>query len=167
MFFFVLAVRHAAVLACTPRTLGGVVSPAGTVFIIPSGALAIAITTMQLPPGLVALVHLLPRLLFAPTTVYISLQVYKALLGDPAPPWLRIPAYLLALPATFALNVLYTRFKDRRQAALRGAVIPPSIQYSLPGAVDKLSNLVWNFSNGYLGRTSVLAILVRHGCVDM
>ena len=107
---------------------------------------------MQLPPGLVALVHLLPRLLFAPTTVFISLQVYKALLSEPAPQWLRIPAYLLALPATFAVSVLYTRIRDRREAARRGAATLPTIKYRWPGALDKLSALVWNFSNGYQGR---------------
>jgi hypothetical protein len=107
---------------------------------------------MQLPPGLVALVHLLPRLLLAPTTVFIVLQVYKVLLGEPAPQWLRIPAYLLALPAIFTVNVLYTRIRDHRQAARRGAATPPTIKYSWPGALDKLSALVWNFSNGYQGR---------------
>ena len=104
---------------------------------------------MQLPPGLVALVHLLPWLLFAPATVFISLQVYKVLLGEPTPQWLRIPAYLLALPATFAINVLYTRIRDCREAARRGAATLPTIKYRWPGALDKLSALVWNFSNGY------------------
>ncbi|KAF8554977.1 hypothetical protein OG21DRAFT_1522088 [Imleria badia] len=107
---------------------------------------------MQLPPGLVALVRLLPRILFAPATVYVSLQVYKALVGESPPQWLGIPVYLLALPATFAANVFYTRIRDRRQAACRGAVMPPSINYRWPGALDKLSALVKNFTSGYLGK---------------
>lgn len=104
---------------------------------------------MQLPPGLVALVRLLPRFLFAPATIYVSLQVYKALVGEPAPQWLSIPAYLLALPATFVANILYTRIRDHRAAARHGAVLPPSINYRWPGALDKLSDLVRNFKNGY------------------
>lgn len=107
---------------------------------------------MQLPPGLVALVRLLPRLFFAPATVYIGLQAYKALLGESAPQWLRVPAYLLSIPATFAASILYTRISQRRQAARRGAVIPQTINYRWPGALDKLSALVQNFSDGYQGK---------------
>ncbi|KAG9317012.1 hypothetical protein JVU11DRAFT_1194 [Chiua virens] len=107
---------------------------------------------MQLPPGLVALVRLVPRLLFAPATIYISLQLYKTLLAKTAPQWLTIPAYALALPASFAVSVLCTRIRNRVQAARRGAVLAPRIKYRLPAALDKLSMLVWNFSNGYLGR---------------
>lgn len=107
---------------------------------------------MQLPPGLVALVRLLPRLFFAPTTVYLGLRVYEVLLGQSSPRWLRVPAYLLALPTTFAASVLYARIRERRQAARHGAVMPQSINYRWPGALDKLSALVWNYSNGYLGR---------------
>jgi len=114
--------------------------------------LALTVTTMKFPPGLYALVRLLPRLLVAPATVYASLQIYKALLGEPAPQWLRIPAYMLALPTAFAANVLYSHIRGRRQAARRGAVLPPIINSSWPGALDKLSRLVWNFSNGYQGR---------------
>ncbi|KAG8218207.1 hypothetical protein J3R82DRAFT_3768 [Butyriboletus roseoflavus] len=107
---------------------------------------------MQLPPGLIALVRLLPRLVFAPTTVYINLRVYEALLGQPASQWLRVPAYLLALPATFAASILYAHIRERRQAARHRAVIPQSINYRWPGALDKISALVRNFSDGYLGR---------------
>ncbi|KAI9572478.1 cytochrome P450 [Boletus coccyginus] len=104
---------------------------------------------MKFPPGLYALAQILPRLLFAPATVYAGFQTYKAFLGESAPQWLRIPAYILAIPAAFAANVLYTRIRDRRQAARRGAVLPPTTNPSWPGAVDKLSALAWNFSNGY------------------
>ena len=123
---------------------------------------------MQLPPGLVALVRLLPRLLSAPATVYISLRVYKAVLGASAPQWLRIPAYILALPATFAARILYTRIRDRRHAARRGAVVPPSIKSSWPGAVDKLSALISNFSSGYLGKFIRIFDFpaLRHGYID-
>lgn len=107
---------------------------------------------MRLPPGLVALVRLLPRLFFAPTTVYLTLQVYEALLGQPAPQWLRVPAYLFALPTTFAASILCARIRERRQAARHGAVMPQSVDYRWPGALDKLSELSRNFSSGYLGR---------------
>ena len=107
---------------------------------------------MQLPPGIIALVRLLPRLLFPPTALYISFQIYKAVLGEPVPQWLRFPAYILVLPAMFAAGVLYSRIKTRRDAFLRGAVNPPTINARWPGALDKLSALVWNFSNGYLGK---------------
>lgn len=117
---------------------------------------------MQLPPGLVALVRILPRLLFAPATVHIGLEVYKALVGEPVPQWLRIPAYLLVLPGMFAANILYTRARDRGEAARCGAVMPPTIHHTWPGALDKLSRVVWNFSNGYQGRFIVLSTLLRH-----
>ncbi|KAI9568647.1 cytochrome P450 [Boletus coccyginus] len=120
---------------------------------MPKLCLASTFTMMKFPPGLYALVQILPRLLLAPATVRATLQIYKTLLGESAPQWLRIPAYMLVLPAAFTVNVLYTRqIRDRRQAARRGAVVPPPVISSWPGALDKLSRLVWNFSNGYLGR---------------
>ncbi|KAG6374893.1 cytochrome P450 [Boletus reticuloceps] len=106
---------------------------------------------MHFPPSLAALVRIIPRLLFAPAAVYISFQVFEALVGERAPwQWLRISAYLLVFPATFVTKLLYTHIRDRRHAGHHGAVIPPSIKYRWPGALDKLSALVWNFSNGYI-----------------
>ena len=93
-----------------------------------------------------------PSTALPPTALYISFQIYKAVLGEPVPQWLRFPAYMLVLPATFAAGVLYARIKARRDASLRGAVNPPTINARWPGGVDKLSALVWNFSNGYLGK---------------
>ncbi|KAF8131043.1 cytochrome P450 [Boletus edulis] len=105
---------------------------------------------MHFPPFLAALVRIIPRLLFAPAAVYISFQVFEALVGERAPQWLRISAYLLVFPATFVTKLLYTQNRDRRHAGHHGAVIPPSIKYRWPGALDKLSALVWNFNNGYI-----------------
>ncbi|KAF8131053.1 cytochrome P450 [Boletus edulis] len=85
---------------------------------------------MQLPPGLVALVRLLPRLLFTPATVYITLR------------------------------------KTVREAARRGAILPPSIKYRWPGALDKLSVLLWNYSNGYLGMQP-LAEYIQSECEEI
>ena len=69
---------------------------------------------MQLTPGVVALVQLLPRLLSPPTALYISFQIYKAVLGEPVSQWLRFPVYMLVLLATFAARVLYAQIKTRR-----------------------------------------------------
>ncbi|KAF9236404.1 cytochrome P450 [Melanogaster broomeanus] len=106
---------------------------------------------MPLPPGLVALVRVLPRLFLAPGTVYLGLQACDSLIGRPVPRWFRLTAYVLSLPVAFITNVVYAQIRDRRQAALRGAVLPPAMSSKWPGALDKLSALVWNFSNGYMG----------------
>ncbi|KAF9236405.1 cytochrome P450 [Melanogaster broomeanus] len=106
---------------------------------------------MPLPPGLVALVRVLPRLFLAPGTVYLGLQACDSYLGQPVPRWFRISAYVLSLPVAFIANVVYAQITDRRQAALRGVVLPPEMNSKWPGALDKLSGIVWNFSNGYLG----------------
>ncbi|KAF9224457.1 cytochrome P450 [Gyrodon lividus] len=106
---------------------------------------------MQIPPGLGALVRILPRLIFAPATVYIGLQACDLFFGRPVPQWLNIPAYVLSLPVAFAASVVYAQIRDRRQAALHGAVLAPAMNSKWPGAFDKLSGIVWNFSNGHIG----------------
>ncbi|KIJ19741.1 hypothetical protein PAXINDRAFT_67438 [Paxillus involutus ATCC 200175] len=103
---------------------------------------------MQLPPGLVALVRILPRLFVASAAVYTGLQACDKFFGYLVP---KIPAYVLSLPLAFAVKVVYAKIRDRRQAALLGAVLPPSMNSKWPGGLDKLSGLVWNFSNGYIG----------------
>lgn len=108
---------------------------------------------VQLPPGLIALARVLPRLLSAPAVVYASIRIYKAVLGKPAARSLQILAYLLSLPLAFAAKVVYVRINNQRQAALRGAVMAPSIKSNWPAALDKLSTLLWNYRNGYLGKS--------------
>ncbi|KAF8837108.1 cytochrome P450 [Paxillus ammoniavirescens] len=103
---------------------------------------------MQLPPGLVALVRILPRLVVASAVVYAGLEACDTFFGYLVP---KIPAYVLSLPLAFAARVVYAQIRDRRQAALLGAVLPPSMNSKLPGGLDKLSGLVWNFSNGHIG----------------
>ncbi|KIK93852.1 hypothetical protein PAXRUDRAFT_785857 [Paxillus rubicundulus Ve08.2h10] len=103
---------------------------------------------MQPPPGLVALVHILPRLAFASVTIYAGLRACDIFFGCLVP---KMPTYVLSLPLAFAARVVYSQIRDRRQATLLGAVLPPSMNSKWPGALDKLSALVWNYSNGYLG----------------
>ncbi|KIJ61017.1 hypothetical protein HYDPIDRAFT_31717 [Hydnomerulius pinastri MD-312] len=81
---------------------------------------------MQLPPGLIALIRILPKLFSAPATVYLGLQAWE-FIGGAVPQWLHVPAYILSLPAAFVASVMYTQIRDRRQAALRGAVLPPTM----------------------------------------
>ncbi|KAH7888186.1 cytochrome P450 [Phlebopus sp. FC_14] len=104
----------------------------------------------SLPPGLVALVRILPRLLLPPAAAYLSLQACCLFdfLKFPGP--LRTLIYIGSVPVTFTVYVLYAWYRDGRQAALRGAVLPPQMAHERLGALDKLAALMRNFRSGYL-----------------
>ncbi|KAG1875454.1 cytochrome P450 [Suillus subalutaceus] len=47
--------------------------------------------------------------------------------------------------------MLAENYRDRRQAAMRGAVLPPKFPSRWPGSLDTLAALVQDFKTGYMG----------------
>lgn len=105
----------------------------------------------QLPPGIVYLISCLPQLLLPPAIVYGLNHICDFVFHVSLPGWSQIPAFVLSFPALFTCSVLAEKFRDRRQAALHGAVLPPMFPSRWPGGLDVLAALIQNFKIGYMG----------------
>lgn len=106
---------------------------------------------MELPPGIVYLTSCLPQLLFPPAVVYGLNRICDFAFGVSLPGWSQIPAYVLSFPVIFTCSVLAANYRDRRQAAIHGAVLPPKFPSRWPGSLDILAASVQNFKIGYMG----------------
>jgi hypothetical protein len=105
----------------------------------------------QLPPGIVYLISCLPQLLLPPAIVYSLNHICDFAFDLSLPAWLQIPAYVLSFPVLFTCSVLAENYRDRRQAVIHGAVLPPKFPSTWPGGLDTLLSLVQNFKTGYMG----------------
>ncbi|KAG2139719.1 cytochrome P450 [Suillus clintonianus] len=106
---------------------------------------------MELPPGIIYLISCLPQLLLPPAVVYGLNRICDFAFSVSLPGWSQIPAYLLSFPAIFTCSVLAANYRDRRQAAMHGAVLAPKFPSKWPGGLDILAALVKNFKVGYMG----------------
>ncbi|KAG6329054.1 hypothetical protein ID866_10034 [Astraeus odoratus] len=106
---------------------------------------------MGIPPGVVYFVRRLHHLALPPALVYVSTRIWRIILADPFPGWLKAPAYLASFPIALACSIIYTDFRDRRQAALHGAVLPPKVKSTLPGGIDTLVSISRNIRKGWIG----------------
>ncbi|KAG2338542.1 cytochrome P450 [Suillus weaverae] len=106
---------------------------------------------MELPPGIVYLISCLPQLLLPPAIVYGLNRICDFAFGVSLPGWSQIPVYVLSFPALFTCNVIAANYRDRRQAALHGAVLAPKFPSRWPGSLDILAALVQDFKIGYMG----------------
>ncbi|KAG1731965.1 cytochrome P450 [Suillus paluster] len=106
---------------------------------------------MELPPGIIYLISCLPQLLLPPAIVYGLNRISDFAFGVCLPGWFQIPACLLSFPIVFACSVFVTNHRDRSQAALHGAVLPPMFPSKWPGGLDILAALIQNFKTGYMG----------------
>lgn len=106
---------------------------------------------IELPPGIIYLISCLPQLLLPPAIVYGLNRISDFALGVSLPGWYQIPLCLLSFPVAFTCSMLAANYRDRRQAALHGAVLPPMFPSKWPGGLDVLAALVRNFKGGYMG----------------
>ncbi|OAX41096.1 cytochrome P450 [Rhizopogon vinicolor AM-OR11-026] len=106
---------------------------------------------MELPPGIIYLISCLPQVLSPPALVYGLDRICDFTFGVSLPEWSQFHAYTLSFPVLFTCTVLATKYHDRRQAALRGAVLPPMFPSTWPGGLDVLAALAQNFKTGYMG----------------
>ena len=88
---------------------------------------------MAVPPGILFLIPVLPRVIAPPLLVYVLLWVCEQCLGYSAPFWLSAIAYVGSWPLALAALVYSRNFRDWRKAKSLGAVMPPVIEYSWPG----------------------------------
>ncbi|EIW81950.1 cytochrome P450 [Coniophora puteana RWD-64-598 SS2] len=105
---------------------------------------------MTVPPGFVWIAQNAPRFLLPPTLTYAALHILSQQHRLALPHWLDVVACALSLPGAFVIAVLYTKFRDTRAAAARGAVLAPMVPSRLPGSIDKVTQLARNFEVGYI-----------------
>ena len=106
---------------------------------------------MKSLPGITYLFSCLPQLLLPPVLVHGLDHVCDFAFGISFPEWFRILTYVLSFPVIFTFSVLAADYRDRRQAALRGAVLPPTVRSTWPGGLDALAASIQNFKIGYMG----------------
>lgn len=105
---------------------------------------------MEIPPGIVYLARRLHLAVFPPVLVYIGTRVW-VVFTKPFPGWVKTPAYILSIPVALACSILYKDLRDRRQAAIRGAVLAPKVKSSWIGGIDILLSLTRGFGKRWIG----------------
>ncbi|KAJ7327912.1 cytochrome P450 [Mycena albidolilacea] len=102
---------------------------------------------MSLPPGIVYLAKLLPRLLAPPLLVYGAKVLTELRSGIVIPTWATVLACVLSGPAVLTVVVQYNDHKNRRDAAANGAILPQA----LPGWIGGINMLFTNVADMYPG----------------
>ncbi|KAL4075543.1 cytochrome P450 [Scleroderma citrinum] len=106
---------------------------------------------MAIPPGIVYLARRLHRLALPPVLVYVGTRVWTVVFVKHIPGWVTTPAYIFSIPVALACSILYKDFQDRRQAALRGAVLAPSVKSKWIGGIDTLLSIAGGFGKEWIG----------------
>lgn len=102
---------------------------------------------MSLPPGIVYLAKLLPRLVAPPLLVYGAKLLTELRSGIVIPTWATVLACVLSGPAVLTVVVQYKDHQNRRDAAANGAVLPQA----LPGWIGGINMLFTNVADMYPG----------------
>jgi len=110
---------------------------------------------MALPPGIVYLGFRLHYVIMPPLCIYAVNRVTRDVFQMVIPQWLFILAAALAFPFAFSFNVLYKLYADERDAAARGAVLPPQVLDKYIGDLGTLSRILAQGRNGYTGKDCV------------
>ncbi|KAI0809012.1 cytochrome P450 [Irpex lacteus] len=98
--------------------------------------------TMPLPPGIIFLIPRLPALFAPPVAVYLADRLIRRHFGVVIPTGLLVALGVLSWPLALVLHTHWSRWNNRRKAAACGAVMPPTIEYRLPGGLDLLKQYV-------------------------
>ncbi|TFK22821.1 cytochrome P450 monooxygenase pc-3 [Coprinopsis marcescibilis] len=93
----------------------------------------------MLPPGIIYLIKHLPKLLAPPAVTYLAAREFGHRLGYNVPWWSLGIALVFSTPLWVTLEVQWQIFADRREAARRGAVLPPEVESPYPGGLQFLA----------------------------
>jgi len=115
---------------------------------------------MEIPPGIVYLARRLHHVVLPPVLVYIGTRAWAVVFTRSFPGWVKTPAYILSIPVALACSILYKDLRDRRQAAIRGAVLAPKVKSSWIGGIDILLSLTRGFGKSWIGTCIVMRSLI-------
>ncbi len=124
--------------------------------LLPNASQSISLThgTMGLPPGPRYLLRQIPQLAIPPLLAFGFLRVLSTSLSSPPPLYARVLAFVLSWPLAFIVLVQWRARANRRNAAARDAVMPPSVEHKLPGSIDLLIKMFETDKAFYLGELS-------------
>ena len=105
---------------------------------------------MKFPPGIVYLAHRLHHAVLPPILVYIGTRAWTVIFMKPIPGWAKASACILSIPLALACSILYKEFRNKREAAIRGAVLAPRTKSGI-GGIDVLLTLTRSFKAGWIG----------------
>jgi hypothetical protein len=125
----------------------------------PLGAMAI-----EIPPGILYLLHHSPRLLFPPLVVcilnYVSssgiLPTYTFALFPFKTASHLVTAMIASIPLALCANIWWDEVKIRVEARRLGAVLPPRIKDWWPGGIGLVLRQTKAMKTGYLGECYLL-----------
>ncbi|KAI0089810.1 cytochrome P450 monooxygenase pc-3 [Irpex rosettiformis] len=105
---------------------------------------------MPLPPGIVYLTPRLPALLVPPVSVLLAGRLLSRRFGVNVPTALRLVLAVLSWPLALALHTFWSKWNNKRKAANSGAIMPPKVEYKLPGGLDLVKQYVRDREDRFL-----------------
>jgi hypothetical protein len=97
-------------------------------------------------------------LTFPPVAVLVLFRLASSFSNIHVPIWVVVLLALLSSPITLATRGYLKLFRDRHDAALMGAVLPPLFKGTWPGNVNLIINSLSNFHVKYLGHLLYLPL---------
>ncbi|KAF8125693.1 cytochrome P450 [Mycena galopus ATCC 62051] len=113
---------------------------------------------MTFPPGISYSLKFLPSIIAPLLGTYFLKWLSETYLNLHAPRWAFIPLCVFSFPLVFTTRVQYKVYSDRRAAAARGAVLPPTVPASV-GGIDLVRNSMRNRGREFPGES--LALLTK------
>ena len=111
------------------------------------------------PPGIIFLVTNLPQLMALPVAIYVATLILKSQLAVVPPTWALFVVYISSWPTALILFEHWHNWKVNRDAEAAGAVLPPSMKFSLPLGLDVLQQLQTDYRTRFLGVYSHIQIV--------
>lgn len=106
---------------------------------------------MSVPPGILFLIHALPRLVTPPLVFYLIKYVCEARFGYVFPIWLTTLGYLTSWLAAAIIIVKVKSIRKHMAAKAHGAVLPPVPEHKYPGNIDFILNTMKSDGNKIIG----------------
>lgn len=106
---------------------------------------------MELPPGIAFIVTNTHRIVLPPAIALCGIKLWATLYNVSMPIWLQLSLCVASFPLVLACSGAYADYRDRRQAALNGAILAPRAPTKWPGGLDLLLAMTRNLRSGYLG----------------
>ncbi|KJA14651.1 hypothetical protein HYPSUDRAFT_48962 [Hypholoma sublateritium FD-334 SS-4] len=108
---------------------------------------------MELPPGPLYLLRLLPSLVVPSAVVFAILKVAEREFDISLPPWVIVTALLSTHPILFIAQRYFSKYRDAKNAAANNAFLPPNVTEQWPyfAGLSMMSQMVQELKDGYPG----------------
>lgn len=106
---------------------------------------------MQLTPGLILISQNFHRFLAVPSLVYLSSYLAHDYLGFSLPTEVVISLCVLSGPTSFMLGSLWSYYRNLKDAAAQGAILPPLLPSKWPGSFDLAAQVKKAVENHFPG----------------